>query len=45
MAMISPKAEKAKNALAERAKVGKAPAVGEDEQGVGMGTDRAVEDT
>lgn len=43
MAMISPKAEKAKNALAERAKVGKTPAAGEEEGG--MGTDRAIEDT
>ena len=42
MAIISPKAEKAKNALAERAKVGKTGTSGEEESG--FGTDRAPED-
>lgn len=41
--MISPKAEKAKNALAERAKVGKTPVAGDEERG--LGTDRTIEDT
>lgn len=40
MAIISPKAEKAKNALAERAK-GNLTVRGEEE---GFGTDRAPED-
>ena len=41
MAIISPKAEQAKNALAERANMGKTPRPAEEE---GMGTDRAGDD-
>jgi hypothetical protein len=43
MAIISPKAEKAKNALVERAKGGKPGATGEEDEG--LNTDRAGEDT
>ena len=43
MAIISPKAEKAKNALVERAKASKTGTAGEDEEG--LNTDRAGEDT